>query len=149
VDGNRFDSFARLAAASRRQALKGLAGGAAGALLALFGVKGARSRDAICQPIGQGCEVDTDCCFSPGPAVTCVGGICRNSAMRHYPCQSDADCGLGGCLDGVCKRCNKLLHKCRTDADCCPEFGGDIRCSLSLSGDGICEGRPGCGGRCQ
>ena len=91
VDKNRFDDLTKTLAggASRRSALKALAGGAAGALAGLIGRPAAAA-----PPAGKGPN-KSDCCPPEAPRL-CGGLTCS-------ACCADADCGAGSfCSNGTC-----------------------------------------------
>jgi hypothetical protein len=123
----RFDAVAKLFATSpsRRKLLKGLAGGAAGAL----GLIGPRVAGAVvCREVGRHCNKHVKCC----------SGFCDPGTRRCGPCTTNADCDDGDlCTYDVC---GAVSHRCFHDPipDCAP-----------CAGQGECpNGRPCCGGRC-
>lgn len=104
MDATRFDTFTRLVAAgaSRRTALRALAG--AGAAM---GLAQAVSQEALaCAGEKEHCY-DTPCCHP----LLC-NGTCQKCIRSDGPCAKSEDCcDKGVCKHGVCKKSRKKV-KC-------------------------------------
>jgi hypothetical protein len=155
MDGTRFDELARTVAkrSSRRRFLTGVVGaalgvaaGRGGQVALAGGATGAETFDlndtnAICTPVGELCNADSECCERPDCAlnrcVRCVNGGC-NTMCRGAggTCGADGDCCSGVCTGGIC-RCPSGTYNCNG------------RC---LSSSATCNGCPAgyrnCNGRC-
>jgi hypothetical protein len=105
MDGSQLDPIVRgwVTGGSRRRALRGLAGGALGGLLARLGV--AQEVAADCRRRLRRCERRSQCCGSGAGRTAC--------RELHPMCQAEFPgercCGLEGA------RCNPLNEGC----DCC------------------------------
>src|SRR3712207_4230881 len=99
MDHERFDDLTRALATgmSRRQALKSLAGGAAGGLLAFLGVGKAAAAPPGCKRNGKKCKEDTQCCSGNCENGTCVATpnswscFCTNGTIEFcssQPCEN-------------------------------------------------------------
>ena len=97
MDGERFDALAKAAAgtASRRGALRLLAGGALAAILArpraVAGQLGIAANAGSCRAPGDLCDDDADCC-----SERCRNGRCR-CRRRGASCAVDRACCSGRC----------------------------------------------------
>ncbi len=115
MDHQRFDDLTRALASgtSRRTMLKRIAGGAAGATLAMMG---ADTLAAKCRDIGKPCQSDAQCCSrfcSPdfkcacpagtdvcnGECVTCTGGQVVNPTTCACQCPTGTTLCNGQCVD--------------------------------------------------
>jgi hypothetical protein len=98
VDDRRFDALVRqlaLGPASRRQALRLLAGGALAAVLTRLGLAGVPAQE--CVPLKGACS----------PASICCKGVCKNEVCCL---ELGTKCKRGGqCCSGVC---SKKTGKC-------------------------------------
>ena len=159
MDGERFDAIARrMTTSSRRGALRLLAGGAAGALLARLAPAGvaAQEAQAVCRFVGEPCRVNVECCRG----ARCQGGTCQcrpnhtncngrcrdlRSNERHCgacntPCEPGRACCRRRCVDPAtdpahCGRCGRA---CRADQSC---DGGACACPAgSAECGGACKG---------
>jgi len=141
MDEQRFDELTRTLASgtSRRRVVMGLAGGALGGLVALFGGRPAARADDDdddCKRFGKPCRKHSQCCsgvcLSEGGTCGCAtsadcddfSNACASFscdpefgqcfgflAPDCVPCQRDRDCAEGVCLpDGRCG--------CTSNADC-------------------------------
>jgi hypothetical protein len=169
MDNQRFDQLARMVArgASRRQLLKGLAGGvvATGFVGVARGARPAAAQDDVCTGAGGECSTGEDCC----------SGLCSESGICYCvdpdfppvgcPCFTyDPDpCGGGTVIccpttndpsdPGICTRdsvgCNP--QGCRAPGNSC-EINDDC-CEGSCSDEGVCycldPSRPGLGCSCD
>ena len=153
MDGQRFDAFARAVAArpSRRQLLRGLAGGAVAGMLTLLDAKRLRAHEdgatrvRVCFD-GQTVEVPLpliDARLFPGLTV----GPCSpdGGCTADADCPDDDDpCTVAACVDGQCALftldCPPGSVCCGNGA-CCEPCGptvcapGDVCCNPSC---GIC-----------
>ncbi len=122
MDGRRFDALARLTAegtASRRGALRLLAGGAFAALLSRPDRAGAALG---CRNVGARCGADGECC-----SRRCGGGRCRSERLSPgASCRGDRDCRSGVCgpIDRdtrLCRvaACRRPGRRCALTPDCC------------------------------
>ncbi len=133
VDHHRFDDLTKTLAggASRRGALRALAGGAAGALALLVGppaaAKPTTSKKSECCPPeapllcgGLSCVeccADTDC----GD-----GSVCLANGTCATPCNGGDDCGTAGCAGNRCITTDEESvcsaggqgQECSTNAEC-------------------------------
>jgi hypothetical protein len=138
---NRFDELTKSLAegVSRREALRRLGGGLAGALLASLGLagvaQGASARDcsitcsnfyppgparAQCNQVCKKCSNTNNLCPSGGGTICCESGHCCNSEFGAICCQNDTYC----CFDYDTRQttcCPNTLQYCCGTA-CC-EFG--------------------------
>jgi hypothetical protein len=145
MQDRRFDDLTRGLAASstRRQALKALGGGAAGALLSVFGLRSAAAKPKApdkkkpdCCPkaaptlCGRTCvDVATDPSHCGGCGAACIpGGTCSDGACIAPPCVTSADCiqpadpcQASVCTEGVCV----LADRCPPESTCA---GGVCTC---------------------
>ena len=137
VDHQRFDDLTKTLAggASRRGALRALAGGAVGTLATLIGRPAAAA-----PPAGKGPN-KTDCCPPELPRLCadfscrecCAdtdcgnGRVCLANGTCASPCNSEADCVAAGCAltqcyatdeGAVCGGGGGLYEACSTNADC-------------------------------
>ncbi len=129
MDDVRFDDWTRslVVSASRRVALKTLAGGALGALLMRVGVA---EGEAACAPHGTACK---------GTTGGCCSGFCEHTGK----------CSKNGKLTGKCRcRCPEGTTKCGTKrccgagaecqgGQCVPAAGA---CAPACTPDRTCEG---------
>lgn len=145
MDERRFDSLAVALAklgASRRQALKSLAGIAVGGLLAQFGLDRAAAGD--CRPLGSPC----------GPALSrhhgrptpCCSHVCAHGTCECPP--GKTQCG-DACIgpDEDCPDCLGLGETCESSSQCCDI----LTCRGSGAGTNVCAcpgAQVACGGRC-
>ena len=126
MDQDRFENLTRAlaTATTRRQALKTLAGGAAGGLLALLGMGEASA--AGCQKTGKKCKAHKECCSG-----NCVNGVC--CAGLFQPCEHDADC-CGGICDLYSQepgRTTQCLQPCDPNVlGSCPPGAGSFCCNF-------------------
>ena len=142
MDGPRFDEWVRATArqgATRRAALRLMAGGALGGLLVRFGLGEAA---AACARVGQRCARNYDCCD---------GEYCHTNRCR---CRPDRDrcrrrcCSTGEtCVEGACRRC-------ATDGQCVrffPDRQEQVPCCGTdvCSPDGVCTPCLPKGGDCR
>ena len=95
-----------------------------------------------CLPEAHLCSQDAECCGStPGGAVRCLAGYCRDTAMCPAPvmtCGSRTDCCVGtacspATIGGGKECCLRDNDLCRSDEECC----GEMTCGV----DGRCVGR--------
>jgi hypothetical protein len=126
MDGRRFDHLARLigSRASRRGAVKALAGGGAAALLVGLGVEEAA---AACKASNKECSRDRQCC-----SLDCRRNQCR-CAREQERCKSAKGCCQGedvtncrtslGLVGDRC--CREAGRKCSETLDCC----GNLACN--------------------
>ncbi len=126
MDPHRFDGLARSLAdtRSRRKALKLLASGAVGAVLAGLRPSGA----AACATVGRRCDRNRDCCS---------GAYCGVKRCRCRP--GFERCGLGSCVRaGDC--CLASGSSCSPQSTpCC----GSSECTGTRNGRRVCCGLPG------
>ncbi len=111
MDDQRFDRLARVLGrgASRRTALKGIAGAAVGGALVTFGLaRGAERASAqSCGAEGIYCTAGGDCCSGVCSAYYCTApaappaSTCQNDGG---PCAAGGDCCSGNC-DGAAGSC--------------------------------------------
>ena len=114
MDGNKFDQLTRSLASglSRRQMIKGLAGGAAGALGALVGARHEAGAEA-CREIRYPCEGGQECC----PNLGCVAASFEGQSERCCP-PGQSGCGLECCpIGSCCQSGNQQI--CLTAGQCC------------------------------
>jgi hypothetical protein len=166
MDGQRFDLLARAIArgGSRRQVLKGLAGGAlAGGFLGAVRAPRAAAQDE-CVPGGGSCETGDDCCSGlcnqngicyctdPSrppigcPCTTGTDDACGDTTLLCCPTTNEPG-GPGICTSGMVG-CNPL--GCHQPGESC-EINGDC-CQGQCSDEGVCyctdPDRPGIGCSC-
>ena len=97
MDGERFDAMTRswAASAARRGALRLLAAGALGAILArprgVAAQVGIAANTGSCRATGDVCDGDKDCC-----SERCEGGRCQ-CRRRGAACAVDRACCSGRC----------------------------------------------------
>jgi hypothetical protein len=152
-----FDEWTKTLArsTSRRDALKTLAGGTVGGLLALLGVGEAAAAD--CKRNGKACKKNSHCCsgncasgtcapLCPSPPActntcpcpsgqTCVNGTCCNNANV---CGSVCCAACSTCQDGSCVSSCDSGKVCLSNGTCA---------TPCASANGFCDGnRCGCGG---
>ena len=122
MDGQRFDALTKLTAtgvASRRGALRLLAGGV---LAALLGRGGSASAALACRNDGAKCDADGQCC-----SRRCGGSRCRSERLRAgAACTDDRDCRSGICgrinsVSSICRNptCRREGRDCALSPDCC------------------------------
>lgn len=143
MDQDRFDDVARTlaAGATRRGALRALAGGAVGSLVALLGP---RAAGAACAAAGRRCGDGRRCCRG----AVCKGGACACRAGL-------TDCG-GRCTDletdgGNCGRCGRVCtggKTCRDGACVCVPEDREMTCREGRCGATVnnCGETVECGG---
>ena len=153
MDDGRFDRIARvIATSSRRQLLRGLAGGAVGALLAGLGQEEAA---AVCRLEGQRCNRKRRCCRAAtcerhGDKNVCV---CPESQQfrvqdRDICCPAAKVCGSQS-GDDRDDRCCYPDEVCLDNACCCDGCRGSKVCggtccpSYSCCGGACCPAEPG------
>jgi hypothetical protein len=143
MDSNRFDDLTRTLATttSRRGFLKTLAGGAAGALLAAFGVGEAAAKD--CKKAGQLCKNTKECCSGICYNGTCVSACPSGSKPCNGTCIPNSQCCNGACPTGQTCRGGQCVN-------CAPDEAHVDSCDSSLCCSGIMLTSPGCssGGTC-
>ena len=107
MDPRGFDALTRKLAtgASRRTALRAIAGGGLASALALIGGRGAAAQDigtaadeGTCRAPGDNCSGDVDCCSERCSSGRC---LCRR---RGAFCEVDRACCSG--------RCRKARNRC-------------------------------------
>ena len=136
MDDQRFDELARglAASSSRRQALKALGGGAAGALLSFVGLRGALAKDNDANADAD--QKKPDCCPKRAPKLcqrTCVD---TSSDPAHCG-KCGKSCPPGGrCVKGVC-----VAPAC-TESDDCPPPANP--CRVAVCSNGQCATAPRC-----
>lgn len=168
MEVNRFDELARLIgrARSRRQVLRAVAGGFAGAVA----LDGARSTIAsgdgstsTCAELGTVCSSTSSCCEGVCSGNRCVlcavdtdcpgADVCVDNECVPAACDGESGCGPNQvCCDGTC-----ALGDCCSDADCpgatvCLDSGNGIpTCEVVLcAAEDDCDlGAVCCGGVCQ
>ena len=149
MDGERFDAITRrlAAGASRRGALRLLAGGALGGLLARLGPQEAAATHAGCRHNGASCARAGQCCSGrcdsgtcrpctkagqcPQPANPCQRAVCTGTgrcALRDKP--TGTACGEGQvCCGGVCTvlgtnaNCGGCGESCERTCQACTGAG--------------------------
>jgi hypothetical protein len=110
MDNQRFDHLARLLArgASRRTAIKGIAGAAVGGALVTLGLaRGGEASAQSCGGEGIYCTADADCCSGVCSNYYCTAPeapaapACMNDGDA---CAADSDCCSGSCdpSSGAC-----------------------------------------------
>lgn len=139
MDDPRFDRWARRLAGGlgRRGVLRGLAAGAAAAVMGGTGVRRGRAQ-ATCATPCQANEV-------------CIDGLCVRGCRQDRDCKDDVDACIGGqCDDGICIQfivdCAPG-HLCCGNGKCCPvacltdiECYTPLPCSTGRCGaEGVCE----------
>lgn len=151
MDQKRFDYVARALAggASRRQIVKSLAGGTAGAMTALAGMRGsfAKGKPPACLGDALPCREDSQCCSGSCCTGYCCGNTCCND---HCTVTLDDPYNCGACghecgADQECSnsQCCQAGHAtCSTDADCCVNSCVDGLCCLPTGG--ICHSGADC-----
>ena len=125
MDSYRFDDLTRTLATTttRRGFLKTLAGGAAGALLATFGVGEAAAKD--CKKAGQKCDGKKNCCNG----LSCKNGTCvRVGTPYRCLCEDRSfqdTCSTRPCPSSIREICIELCKNhggfFRTPGSCSPE----------------------------
>ena len=101
MDDHRFDDLTRAlsAPASRRAALRGLAGAALGAVAAALGRDEAAATHTVCRHHGKPCRRAAQCCSGRCTAA----GVCK-CPTGTTKCGSTACCPAGQtCVNGVCQ----------------------------------------------
>jgi len=175
MDHRRFDDLLRSFAAdpaSRRSALKSLAGGAAAGTLALLGFDDA---DAACVRPGGKCGAGKKCCGGTackGGRCKCKGGLTKCGTRCKNLKTDRANCGRCGracapgqtCANGVCQgpgggECPSNQKPCNGDCipagNCCGdgECGNGKTCRngacVDDSGPTCPSGQKECNGTCQ
>ena len=173
MDGNRFDAWTRAwgASRSRRGALRLLAGGGLGALLARLAPAevAAQEAQAVCRFVGEPCTVTSHCCHGNvcvddrcacRPNYTSCGGRCRDLRDNEHHCGAcDTACHAGQtCCRGVCAdlradeaNCGRCGNRCGQGEAC---QGGACRavCQQERApcrdGDACCSGSCNSDGTC-
>lgn len=150
MDPRRFDDMTKrlTTGSSRRQVLKGLAGGALASALSFVGAGGVVARQ--CRDDGKNCKSDTECCSlfcNPAtftcavapPADTCdpacpTGALCVDGAC-FCPVPT-AFCPTDGCVDlqTDVTHCGTCATACATGATC---TAGSCVCP---TGESVCNG---------
>jgi hypothetical protein len=161
-----FDEWTKTLArsTSRRDALKTLAGGTVGGLLALLGV-GEAAADDTCKPAGKKCNKSSQCCPTTvaNARATCNGtcGFTCNPGYKlcNGSCIPTAECCncTGFCVNGTCLSCLPGGESgCTSSDDCCLGFCDDGFCKYCLSpGESGCTSNGDCclgfcdGGTCR
>jgi len=147
VDGHGFDALAKALAAPapRRAALRLLAGGALGGLLAsLAGGEALADKKKKCKAsekrCGNKCIPKRDCCKDYDCGLcrdeVCIRGRCR-CAPGLAPCggRCTVACNPDEVFTPGCACCKPYLRPCANDANCCSGL-----CRPSVAGS-ICVGR--------
>ena len=156
MDPTRFDAIARtVAARSRRQVIRALAGVVLGGLLGRVTTRPAAAElrpcniDADCADLNGRCRNDGFCCAGAGVAAEDVSECC-SGRIEDGVCACRRDqvfcggqcCGRAKCCDGVCCPGNQT----------CDATGACGRCSRRevICGNRCCpnSGGPCCGGHC-
>ena len=148
MDDCRFDNWTRLV--DRRTAAKGVAGGAAAALLTLtrtqLGIAQGDDVDiqADCRVNDAKCRRDNECCSNKCQ----VKGRKRKKrgkcvcAGQSAKCQRDRGCCSGVCRSGKCD-CGDKGDFCSNDSDCCSRRCDDGKCRCGKRND-RCDNNRGC-----
>jgi hypothetical protein len=104
MDSRRFDALARVMQGreSRRQAIKCMAAGTFGVVLARVGVTGVA---ASCKQVTRRCDESAECCGAL---------VCRRANSQHYYDKTEKRC------------CKKIGAKCDDGFECC---GVDVICN--------------------
>ncbi len=114
-----FDELARgfAATTSRRQAVKLLAGAAAGGLLALVGAPRARAhhKPGHCKDLGRHCGNDKQCC----------SGFCDR---EQHICRPAAGCGFTPCGPVCADGCQSPCFCCNNGVECGGVIGQCVSC---------------------
>ena len=126
MDSARFDDLARaVGTTSRRGALRLLTGSALGGLLSLLGRWEARA----CEPAGDGCSADAQCCNGRCRAVPgCIGKHCCNRTGKT--CADSCQCCSGRCCGGRC---------CKAGQICVPIFTGVVCANGTKASGEACD----------
>ena len=174
MDGPRFDAWTRSLARgrSRRGALRVLAGGGLGAMLAQLAPRGAGAQEAqaVCGFVGEPCRVNGECCHGNRcngrrcvcrPNHTDCGGRCRDLRFNENHCGECGNrceagqtccwgrCGEGPCCPGGAVRINGRCHAvCRNGRTTCDPTGGcngnpACTCATRVGGGSVCVGGAG------
>lgn len=109
MDGDRFDEWAKSlvgGAASRRTALRSVAGAALSALLVPSSIRGQR---AACTAGGEPCEFGGLCCSR---ICALDGTCCHGRSQFGARCRRDGQCCSGRCVRRRC-RCRRNQRLCR------------------------------------
>ena len=136
MDGRKFDDYTKALATgvSRRQVIKGLAGGALGAAVAA--VFGSRSdADAACRRIRHPCEGTQECCTG----LVCVEAAFEGKSERCCP-PGQVACGTGCCAAGqCCQQGNQEV--CLASGQCCTAANCPAStdpCKVATCTNGVC-----------
>ena len=144
MDGARFDRWTRLLAAdpaSRRAALRLLAGGGAAAVLARLGLEGAA---AACAGLGQTCTHDGACCSGAcstdrrgsEPDYRCCQPAGKKAKKASQCCSGKRSRSTGKCTcikTGASTACDPAKPH-----QCCSGFCGPDRTCAACSADAQC-----------
>lgn len=141
MDGQRFDDLTRRLAGttSRRQMLKGLAGGLGAAIAATLGQPAAAQR---CEN-PKSCSPTVACC----PGSQCIDGVCQNRKPPKGDCKNSAACGPGeSCCGGTCvsldtvANCGSCGNACAAPPNATASCVGG-QCQFScIAGFTLCNG---------
>ena len=172
MDGQRFDELTRTlaAGASRRAALRILAGGAAAGFLTLVRGSGARADEGGCKRTGKHCRRPDQCCsgvcLADGTCGcashadcddrnACTVGLCGPESRQCHQirisstctqCRSNADCPGGNCCHGRCCPGTECQQAATGEPICCRDCGGGASCCDTIIYDPSCEPSPSCDG---
>ena len=161
MNNSSFDGLVRVLAdpTARRVVIRGLAGGALGAMVGAFGLDRSSAEAAGCVRLGKKCRRGgPKCCGG-----RCTGGKCAcptgRAPCRGRCCPTGQVCAGGGCCppegrDITCgaKGCGTKTNNCGQPVDCgsCGQGetcqNGQCACAASCAGKEC--GDDGCGGSC-
>jgi hypothetical protein len=133
MDANRFDTLTRTLTGetrSRRRLLKGLTGGAVGAVAAVLDLTDTRAMHDGCRHVGKSCTRNGQCCSSrcrgPKGAETCWADNVGTYTIEKDVCLTTAlGCGAGACVGfratggaNFCSLPEAKCMTCSTDMEC-------------------------------
>lgn len=136
MDGQRFDALTKsLSSTSRRRALRLLAGGALGGVLAKVGLAEAAAQETAA--VGDRCRRNRDCDRNE----RCCNRRCINVLSDERACGACGNrCGSGEtCINGACFRSCRGARPGVCNTNSCGNLCGCNTTFNGGNGDGVCE----------